>query len=232
MPKPTYTTGIVHFDDVDIQGRRQADEWLRIYHEPATGKKGWWVKGAIAEMETTGTKAFMWRDFYRIKSYGATQPGPEKSEPGKKTGWVLIDVGNKGMEYFSWTKYRRMTTKKSLVLGNKKAVSHQLAKRTGIQSTRDFLRQLIYETITVKSIDSYFHVWTAVDCIRVCCIAVRFLIVNVCCIPVHVCCIVVHVKDATNMNRYFHVCCIVCCRTSQVAQLDDTLTTKMAKMGA
>ena len=59
-----------------------------------------------------------------------------------------------------------------------------------------------------------------------------------CLLHVHVCCIVVHVKDATNMNRYFHVCCIVCCRTAPVAQLDDTLTMakmgyfKMAKMGA
>ena len=95
-------------------------------------------------METTGTEAFMWRDFYKIKSYGATQPGPEKSEPGKQSGWVLLNVGNKGMQYFSWTKYRRITTKKTLVLGNKKAVKDELAKRTGIQPTRDFLRQLIY----------------------------------------------------------------------------------------
>ena len=139
MPKQqTYTKGIVHFDDVDMQGRRQADELLRIYHAPATGKKGWWVKGAIAEMETTGTEAFMWRDFYKIKSYGATQPGPEKSEPGKQSGWVLLNVGKNSWQYFSWTKYRPMKTKKTLVLGNKKAVKDELAKRTGIQSTSDF----------------------------------------------------------------------------------------------
>ena len=40
--------------------------------------------------------------------HGATQPGPEKSEPGKETGWVCLDVGNGGMEYFSWTKWKRM----------------------------------------------------------------------------------------------------------------------------
>ena len=111
MPKQqTYTKGIVHFDAVDIQGRRQADEWLRIYHEPATGKKGWWVKGAIAETQVTSTKDFMWDDWYIVKRYGATQPGREKSEPGKETGWVLLQMRNGRMEYFSWTKHRRMTT--------------------------------------------------------------------------------------------------------------------------
>ena len=67
---------------------------------------------------------------------------------------------------------------------------------------RDPTNQGFFTTINLLNNYGYFHVCTAVDCIRVCCIAVRFLIVNVCCIPVHVCCIV---KDATNMNRYFHV---------------------------
>ena len=106
-----YTKGIVHFDDTDMQGRQSPDVWLRIYHSPPKlHRNRWWVKGAIAETQVTSTNDFMWDDWYIVKRYGATQPGREKSEPGKETGWVLLQMRNGRMEYFSWTKHRRMTT--------------------------------------------------------------------------------------------------------------------------
>ena len=116
-----YTKGIVHFDDVGIQCRRSPDTWFRIFTKNAKGKSGWWVKAAIAEITATKSEDFVWHDAYKIKSYGATQPGPDKSEPGKETGLVCLDVGNGGMEYFSWSKFRRMEIK-TLDLGNKKTI--------------------------------------------------------------------------------------------------------------
>ena len=110
MSKGTYTRGIVHFDDTNIQGRQSPDVWLRIYHShPKLHKNRWWVKGAIAETQVTSTKDFVWGDWYIVKSYGATQPGREKNEPGKETGWVLLQMRNGRMEYYSWTKHSMMT---------------------------------------------------------------------------------------------------------------------------
>ena len=105
-----YTKGIIHFDEsvCGIQSRHSPNAWFRIFTKNAKGKGGWWIKAAIAEMTATKESDFMWHDFYKIKSYGGTQPPPEKSEPGKESGWVCLNVGNGGMEYFSWTKWKRM----------------------------------------------------------------------------------------------------------------------------
>ena len=72
-------------------------------------------------MTATKESDFMWHDFYKIKSYGGAQPPIEKSEPGKESGWVCLNVGNGGMEYLSWIKSRRMEIK-TLDLGNKKTI--------------------------------------------------------------------------------------------------------------
>jgi hypothetical protein len=106
------TKGIIHFDESAVvqsfQSRQSPKMWFRIYTKKAKGPGGRWIKAAIAPMTATKEEDFVWHDFYKIKSYGATQPGPEKSEPGKESGWVCLNVGNGGMEYFSWTKLKRM----------------------------------------------------------------------------------------------------------------------------
>ena len=154
MSKGTYTRGIVHFDDTNIQGRQSPDVWLRIYHShPKLHKNRWWVKGAIAETQVTSTKDFIWHDWYIVKRYGATQPGREKSEPGKETGWVCLKMRNGTMEYFSWTKHRMMTMDTPIektkmpdrAIIPKKAAIAEKTKRTNC--CRDPINQGLFTTI-------------------------------------------------------------------------------------
>ena len=121
-----YIKGIIHFDDVGIQCRRHPDIWMRIYTKNAKGPGGMWIKGAIGEITATKEEDFMWRDFYKIKSYGGTEPPREKSEPGKETGWVCLNVGNGGMEYFSWIKWKRM----EIIPTDVKKRKHKKSRRT------------------------------------------------------------------------------------------------------
>ena len=77
-------------------------------------------------MTATKESDFMWHDFYKIKSYGSAQPPIEKSEPGKESGWVCLNVGNGGMEYFSWTKWKRM----EIIPTDVKKRKHKKRRRT------------------------------------------------------------------------------------------------------
>ena len=108
-------------------------------------------------METTSTKAFMWDDWYIVKNYGATQPPREKNEPGKETGWVLLEMRKGKIDrehvYFSWTKHRRMTMDTPIektkmpdrAIIPKKAAIAEKTKRTN--RCRDPINQGLFTTI-------------------------------------------------------------------------------------
>ena len=78
----------------------------------------------------------------------------QRSSPGKQSGWVLLNLGNGGMEYvrtyFSWRKERQMSFDRDLALGNKKGVI-DLGNKTRTNRCRDPITQgLFYDNLLRK----------------------------------------------------------------------------------
>ena len=135
-----FLDAIVHFDS-----RRNEDMWIHIFYKGSKYKGAVKAAFCIGSNKIVTSDDFMWHDFFWIEHYGAKKPVPEKSSPGKQSGWVLLDVGNGGMEYFSWTKYKRMAFIKLLLWGTRTASS---LKSTRTNRCRDPITQgLFYDNL-------------------------------------------------------------------------------------
>jgi hypothetical protein len=136
-----FLDAIVHFDS-----RRNEDMWIHIFYKGSKYKGAVKAAFCIGSNKIVTSDDFMWHDFFWIEHYGAKKPVPEKSSPGKQSGWVLLDVGNGGMEYFSWRKEKQVSFDRALSLGDKKGVI--VLKSTRTNRCRDPVTQgLFYDDL-------------------------------------------------------------------------------------